>query len=113
MKKVSLILLSALIIISTSMQYHFEKSGTGYITVDDYRTIDFTYEYTDETVDMTMHVPKPTNRESDVEYVDVHYRLETPSDGTPMKLIRTVEEDVDDGEGGKVHLKEEYVLTRL
>ena len=50
-------------------KYTFEKSGTGYITVDGYRTIDFTYTYTDDSVDMTMSVPQPTNREISVKYV--------------------------------------------
>ncbi len=94
-------------------KYTFEKSGTGYITVDGYRTIDFTYTYTDDSVDMTMSVPQPTNREISVKYVDVHYRLEAPKDGSNMKLIRTEEQDAENDDGTISHLRGEYVLTRV
>ena len=94
-------------------KYTFEKSGTGYITVDGYRTIDFTYTYTDDSVDMTMSVPQPTNREISVKYVDVHYRLEAPKDGSNMKLIRTEEQDAENDDGTSSHLRGEYVLTRV
>ena len=94
-------------------KYTFEKSGTGYITVDGYRTIDFTYTYTDDSVDMTMSVPQPTIREISVKYVDVHYRLEAPKDGSNMKLIRTEEQDAENDDGTISHLRGEYVLTRV
>ena len=94
-------------------KYTFEKSGTGFITVDGYRTIDFTYTYTDDSVDMTMTVPQPTNREISIKYVDVHYKIEKPADGSPMKLIRTEEEIIENEDGTKSKITGEYVLTRM
>lgn len=88
------------------MEYIFEKSGTGYVKVNGERSLNFTYDYKDDEV--IMHSANPFHPE---ENYDLKYKL-VYTDNT-KKLIRTVEDSVDSGEGGKIQLKEEFVLTKI
>ncbi|MBR2176754.1 MAG: hypothetical protein IJ861_07410 [Clostridia bacterium] len=83
--------------------YVFEKSGTGYISVDNRRSLEFTYDYDDSSI--TLHFP---DRNNTAETVDVLYNLS--DDNTQM--IRTETEEADDGEGGTITYKEEYIISR-
>ncbi len=86
-------------------EYIFEKSGTGYIKINGERTISFTYDYSDEEVIMHMTDPFYPEKKTDVKYKLVI------SDNT-KKLIRTVEDQYEEEDGGKIALKEEFVLTK-
>lgn len=92
-----------------TMQYIFEKSGTGYITVDGDKTLSFTYDYDDSQVTLHMLKLKDNAHKNDPdEMIDLVYQVQSDQ----QKMIRTEEDNANDEEGKTVHLKAEYILTK-
>lgn len=68
--------------------YTFEKNGTGYISVEDVRAIEFTYEYTENSVIVTTVEKKnQNNSQFDMNSVDIEYKVS--NDGITM--VNTVQ----------------------
>lgn len=88
-----------------NVYYNFEKSGTGYISVEGDRALNFTYDYNDTEV--ILHTVDPFYNEKKK---DITFKLKY--DGDTKKLIRTDEETVEDN-GKKTELKEEHILTKI
>ncbi len=96
------------------MTYIFEKSGTGYIDVDGYRSMDFTYDYDDEHILMHMAVPDALGSPNAATHtVDVEYKVYDSTENSPAKLIRTEEYNTKDENGKTVAVKNEYILLKL
>ena len=92
-----------------SMQYIFEKSGTGYITVDGDRALSFTYDYDDSKIILHMLKPKDNKHLDDPdEFIDMIYTLQSDKN----KMVRTQKDSAKDENGKLVNLKAEYTLTK-
>ena len=79
------------------MLYTFEKSGTGYMSVNGDRTIDFKYEYNDKTVTIT----------SDDTNTSVEYELSKDK----TQLIRSLKQVVPTEDGNKEYT-EKIIMTK-
>ena len=98
-----------------SMTYIFEKSGTGYIEVDDTHTIDFTYDYDDKNIFMHMILSDKLNKSEIANkdgMVDVEYTVYNNEKDGSEKLIRTEEYKAEDENGKEVSVKCEYILLK-
>ena len=97
-----------------SMKYIFEKSGTGYISVNDDRTLDFTYDYDNNKVVIHM---KSLNTSSDSEnnddnIIDTEYKIVDNKKNNSTNLIRTEEYKAKDENGKEINVKAEFVLEK-
>ena len=99
-----------------SMKYIFEKSGTGYITVSDSRTLDFTYDYNDKGVTVYVNTPKTSDsskESSDDTSTGTKYRLYNDEKNNLTELIRTEEYKADDDNGEEDTVKVEHIFVKL
>lgn len=92
--------------------YVFEKTGTGYILVEDLRTFDFVYDYTDETVNVTT-LAKAENSMTQENFME--YKV--AEDGKSMvcvisDIVISNEEEIK-AAGGATNIKEQLTLKRV
>ncbi len=99
-----------------STKYIFEKSGTGYITVSDDPTLNFTYDYDDEKV--TLHIKQPdgvNNSDGGTNggTSDTEYKIINNKNDDSISLVRTEKYKAKDDNGKEVEVKVEYVLVKI
>ena len=91
------------------LDYCFNKSGTGYITVNGSKTLDFTYKYDGKSVTVYLNDPysgiPPEENKSVFELAD---------NGSLRRIRVQTQEVIDDKTKSPVNieLKEEFILTR-
>ncbi len=95
-----------------STKYIFEKSGTGYITVSDDPTLNFTYDYDDEKVNLHIKQPNGVNN-SNGGTSDTEYKIINNEKDNSIKLVRTEKYKSKDDSGKEVEVKVEYVLVKI
>ncbi len=98
------------------MKYIFEKSGTGYIDVANYRSQEFTYDYDDKNVFVHLIIPDDMDASkipNNNGIVETEYTVYDSDGDSPAKLIRTEEYKAKDENGKEVSVKTEYVLVKL
>lgn len=97
-------------------KYIFEKSGTGYITIGDLRTVEFTYEYDSDKVTLHMQVPKSvadTADSDEPEIVDIEYTISSKNGGNDNCLTRVAEFTTLDENNNEVAVRDVYILTKI
>lgn len=85
--------------------YVFEKSGKGYMLVDSLRTFDFSYEYDDNSVFVTI-------LSNGNEYVNEH-TVEYKISDDEKSLVSTDESSVTDDDGTVYNFKEEITMKKV
>ena len=88
------------------MIYTFGKSGVGNIYTDDLYIQDFTFDYEGEEI--TVHMADPKNKYGSQDFI---YKAGKDKDGNET-ITRTDIATVNDDDGGKHELKEEFIFTK-